>query len=188
MDKKALVVNLFGGPGVGKSTTAAGVFSLLKLHDVECEIITEFAKDLVWEERYRTFDDQHYLFGKQHHRMWRVNDKVDVMITDSPLMLSTVYRPEEYSTSFVSNVVDVVNGFDNLNIILKRTKAYNPNGRNETEDEAKEVDRTIRKNLGKYNMKWLDVPGNFEGINTIAKVVLDKVKIDNMLFSVKLTE
>ena len=50
--KGALCVNLFGGPGIGKSTTAAGVFNLLKLHGIETELITEFAKDLVWEERY----------------------------------------------------------------------------------------------------------------------------------------
>lgn len=188
MEGKALCINLFGGPGVGKSTTAAGVFSLLKLHDVECEIITEFAKDLVWEERYRTFQDQHYLFGKQQHRMWRVNDKVDAMVTDSPLMLSTVYRPDSYPPSFVSNVVDVVNGYNNFNIILGRTKEYNPNGRNETEDQAREVDENIRLRLTEHNMKWLDVPGNFEGINTIAKVILAKLNIDNMLFNVKLTE
>jgi len=188
MEGKALTINIYGGPGVGKSTTAAGVFSLLKLHDVECELITEFAKDLVWEERYRTFGDQHYIFGKQHHRMWRVNDKVDVMISDSPLMLSTVYRPDEYDEIFIHNVVSVVNNFDNLNIILNRTKIYNPNGRNETEDQAKEVDETIRKRLTEHNMKWLDVPGNFEGINTITKVVLNKLNIGDMLFSVKLTE
>jgi len=187
MEGQALTVNLFGGPGVGKSTTAAGVFSLLKLHDVECELITEFAKDLVWEERYRTFKDQHYLFGKQHHRMWRVNDKVDVMITDSPLMLSTVYRPDEYEISFIHNVVDVVNNFDNLNIILNRTKKYNPNGRNETEDQAREVDNNIRRKLSEHKMTWEDVPGNFEGINTIANIVLNKLGIDNR-FGVKLTE
>jgi len=187
MEGKALVINLYGGPGVGKSTSAAGVFSLLKLHDVECELITEFAKDLVWEERYRTFKDQHYLFGKQHHRMWRVNDKVDVMITDSPLMLSTVYRPDDYLPSFINNVVDVVNGYDNLNIILNRTKKYNPNGRNETEDQAMEVDATIRRNLKEHMMTWEDIPGNFEGINTIANIVLSKLSIDNR-FNVRLTE
>ncbi len=44
-----LVVNLLGGPGSGKSTTAADVFARLKWQDINCELVTEFAKDLVWE-------------------------------------------------------------------------------------------------------------------------------------------
>lgn len=175
MERKALIVNLFGGPSVGKSTTAAGVFSLLKLHDVECELITEYAKDLVWEERHKTFKDQQYLFAKQHHRIWRVADKVDVVITDCPLMLSPVYGERYKATNelFNANVVDVARGFTNFNIVLMRTKVYNQNGRNETEDEAREVDKAITDTLKRYQMNWTEVPGNFEGINKITQRILD---------------
>jgi hypothetical protein len=175
-NKKALIVNLFGGPSVGKSTTAAGVFSLLKLHDVECELITEYAKDLVWEERHKTFFDQQYIFAKQNHRLWRVHDKVDIVVTDCPLMLSPIYG-QRYGTtneSFSNNVVDVVGSYNNFNVLLTRTKRYNQNGRNETEDEAKEVDAAIKETLTKYNMKWREVAGNFEGINEIVRIVLKK--------------
>ena len=44
-----LVVNLFGVPGAGKSTGAAYIFSKLKLVGINAELITEFAKDKVWE-------------------------------------------------------------------------------------------------------------------------------------------
>lgn len=183
MERNALVVNLFGGPGVGKSTTAAGVFALLKLHDVECELITEYAKDLVWEERHKTFRDQQYLFAKQHHRLWRVVDKVDVVITDCPLMLSPVYGERYKATNeiFNANVVDVVKKFNNLNIVLMRTKVYNQNGRNETEDEAREVDKAITDTLKRYKMDWNEISGNFEGINKITKKILNieqKFKIE----------
>jgi len=174
--RKALIVNLFGGPSVGKSTTSAGVFSLLKLHDIECELVTEYAKDLVWEERHRTLLDQQYLFAKQHHRLWRIADKVNVIVTDCPLMLSIVYG-ERYKVtmeSFNKNVIDIVNGFNNLNILLTRTKRYNTNGRNETEDQAKEVDAAVEKVLSFNNMPWKVVPGNFEGINLVVKEILNK--------------
>ena len=44
-----LIINLFGAPGAGKSTGAAYVFSQLKAAGVNAELVTEFAKDKVWE-------------------------------------------------------------------------------------------------------------------------------------------
>ena len=88
---KTLIVNIFGGPGAGKSTTMAGVFSQLKRLDIDCEQVTEFAKDLVWEDRQETFKDELYIFAKQAHRLFRVNGKVDVIITDRPLILTNLY-------------------------------------------------------------------------------------------------
>lgn len=178
MEKEALVINLFGGPGCGKSTTAAGLFSLLKLHDIECELATEYAKDLVWEERHRTFGDQHYIFGKQHHRIWRLKDKVNVVITDSPILLSVIYRPETLGESFVRNVIDTVNSFNNFNIVLRRTKKFNPNGRNQDENESKAIDEQIKDILIENNMPWIEVPGNLYGLNNVVKLVLDNLKVE----------
>ena len=48
--EKPLVVNLFAGPGTGKSTAAAQIFQALKWQRFSCELVTEFAKEKVWEE------------------------------------------------------------------------------------------------------------------------------------------
>ena len=45
------VINLFGGPGCGKSTTAADLFARMKLRGLSVELVTEYAKDVVWDEK-----------------------------------------------------------------------------------------------------------------------------------------
>jgi adenylylsulfate kinase-like enzyme len=45
--EKLHVINLFGGPGTGKSTLAAALFTDLKMKGINAELVTEFAKDLV---------------------------------------------------------------------------------------------------------------------------------------------
>ena len=82
--KNTLVVNLFGGPGCGKSTLMAGIFHQLKIQGYDCEMVTEFAKDIVWEERTELLKEQIYVFTNQNYRLFRVNGKVDIIITDSP--------------------------------------------------------------------------------------------------------
>ena len=58
--KDTLIINLIGGPGSGKSTTAAGLFYKLKQMGIDCEMALEFAKDNVWEESLMTLNDQIY--------------------------------------------------------------------------------------------------------------------------------
>ena len=59
--KNTLIINLFGGAGIGKSTLMARIFSELKVQGYDCEMVTEFAKDLVWEKRNETFKDELYI-------------------------------------------------------------------------------------------------------------------------------
>lgn len=66
------VVNLFAGPGAGKSTLATGVFHELKLQGINCEYVSEIAKDLTWEKRHNSLNFQLYVFAKQHRDIERL--------------------------------------------------------------------------------------------------------------------
>lgn len=55
--RKPIVVSLYAGPGAGKSTLAAYTFSKLKMLGVNCELVTEFAKDKVWEKNNTALDN-----------------------------------------------------------------------------------------------------------------------------------
>jgi tRNA uridine 5-carbamoylmethylation protein Kti12 len=170
-----LIVNLFGGPSTGKSTVSTGIFCLLKMHGVECELVTEFAKDLIWEERSKTLENQQYIFGKQYHKTWRLLDKVEVIITDSPLMLSVVYASNNCVKSFTKNVVDTTNTLDNLNIVLYRQNKYKEIGRYQTEQEAKIIDDKIKQSLILYNMEFKEFHGDIDGINGLTGMIMKKL-------------
>lgn len=56
------------------------------------EYVSEYAKDLVWSGSTQKLNDRLKVFAEQNHRLYRLKDKVDVVITDSPLLLSVIYR------------------------------------------------------------------------------------------------
>lgn len=149
-----LVVNMLAGPGAGKSTIAAGLFAALKLRNVNVELVTEYAKDRVWEEAFRTLDNQIYMFGKQHHRIWRILGKVDVIVTDSPMMLSLHYG-KNLSSSFRQLVLEEHLKARSLNVYLERQKPYTPIGRVQTEDQARNIDKDIIEVLESNQLEYI---------------------------------
>lgn len=151
---KLKVVNIFGGPGTGKSTTAAFLFHELKCAGKNVELVTEYAKDMVWEGRSNVLTDQLYMAAKQNRRLGRlVNSGLDLAITDSPLILGALYAPEGYFPSFEPFLVEVFNSYDNYNIYLQRQVTYNPLGRNQTLEEAVEIDIANLRLLQKHGIK-----------------------------------
>lgn len=152
-----IVINLFAGPGSGKSTTCAGLFSKLKLAGINCEMVLEYAKELVWENNLETLDDQIYIFAEQLHRLNRLKDKVDVIITDSPLLLSIIYNKSN-SLYFNRLVKEQFNKFNNINYYIKRNNVFNPAGRIQNLKQALEKDIEIYNMLlnNKINYKSFD--------------------------------
>ena len=63
------VINLYGGPGSGKSTTAAGLFSLMKIEGQRVELVTEFARDEINSGNAHRLQNQDWIFAHQHHRI-----------------------------------------------------------------------------------------------------------------------
>lgn len=166
-----IVLNLFGGPCAGKSTVSAGVFYQLKMSGVNCELVTEVAKDLVWEERDMTLDCQPYVFAKQMKRLWRLKGKVDVVITDSPILMSVVYAGKDWPESFNIYVVDQFHGFNNLNVFLRRNKDYNPVGRGETREQAIGLDEKIMQIMLDNRISMSIIKGDHEAVDKILEMV-----------------
>ena len=169
MYKKPLVINLIGGPCSGKSTVAAGLFHELKKKGINCELASEFAKDKVYEESFRTMDDQIYIFAKQYHKIWRLRDKVDVIIVDSPLPISLYYMKEE-SEFFNKFVVEQYNKFNNLMFFIERGSTFQQEGRIQNLEECKIIDEELKKLMDTYEIKYFSVHQS-EAVNLILKTI-----------------
>ena len=144
--KLPIVVNLIGGPGSGKSTIAAGLFYFLTISGVKVELATEYAKDKVYDKSFKTLDDQFYVFGKQFHKIWRLVEDNDVIITDSPIILSAFYNKME-SNLFGDLVIEQYKRFNPMTYFIDRETEYQTYGRCHTEEEAKSIDEGLKKIL-----------------------------------------
>lgn len=178
---KTLVINLFGTPSAGKSTGAAYIFAKLKMAGINAELITEFAKDKVWEENREVFkpDNQLYIFAKQFFRMNRCSDKVDVIVTDSPLPLSAFYNKSEVlGDNFNNVVINCFNSFNNISYLVIRNKPYNPKGRLQTEEESDAMKQPLIDLLDNYNINYKVGFGNTEFYDQIVEEIIRRINYD----------
>lgn len=174
------IVNLYGGPGTGKSTTAAALFAELKYRGVNCEYVQEYAKDKAWEFGTqhngipKVFQAQEYIFGKQHFRIRRCAQDVDVIITDCPLLLGLIYMPENFEIPSLKLAIrEAYDIYDNLNVFLSRTKEYNPKGRFQTEDKAKELDVQIEDMINDQKLIYSKLLCSRNNVEEIIELMTD---------------
>lgn len=175
--KKTIIVNLFAGPGAGKTTTMAGLFSKLKLKNINCEMVTEFAKELTWEERKIALSNSIYIFGEQQYRLFKLNNKVDIIVTDCPLLIS-YYFNKKYNFNDNINLDNLIlsefQKYYNINVFVNRVKPFNPKGRNQNEEESIQISKEIKLMLEDLNIPFITVDGNAKGIEDLYDIVLSK--------------
>jgi len=166
--RQTLVINLYGGPGTGKSTTAAALFALLKQDGINCELATEYAKDVVWEGRDYLLSDQIYIFAKQNRKLARLYGKVDIIVTDSPLLFSFYYSGNEHLLALVQQEMGRAR---QMHVMLRRTKPYEGAGRYQTEEDAMRIDAELREMLDNLNVQYQNVDAD----STAAEAILSLI-------------
>lgn len=175
-----LIVNLYGAPGSGKSTTASGVFHKLKINNVNAEYVTEVAKDFTWEKRHLTLQYQPYVFSKQFRDIYRLLDQVQVIVTDSPIFLGAFYLWKYPNTkvpykSFVNYAYEQSKYIGGIDYFINRVKPYNPKGRNQTEDESNTLNDELKYFLQLYKINYKDLNGDETAVDIIYNEVMNKL-------------
>lgn len=144
---------------------------------INCEYVSEFVKDKVYENNERVFNVQEYIFGQQSYRMACVQSKVDVIITDSPLIISAVYNCSDVlGYNFDMTVLSVYNKYDNLNYLLKREHPYEQSGRVHNETAAKEIRGVLIKKLSDFNIDYKLIESRQTEYDNIINEVVIKLK------------
>lgn len=169
-----LVVNFAGAPGAGKSTMCAGLYYELKSSGVDCEMAREYAKDVVWEGRHQLFDQQIYIFAKQLKMLYDLRGKTDVILTDSPLILSLVYRGQDgtLDEAFDAVVTSQYRSFNNFFVYVNRVKPYVTSGRMGTAEDSDALDRDLKQALAKHGIVVdMVVAGEPEGLHSVVRRV-----------------
>ena len=154
-----LNINIFGGPGAGKSTAALHLASDMKKLGMNAEFIPEYAKDLVFAREDIKLSDQLHILGEQHHRIFRLKDKVQYLIHDSPFVMGLVYLQEDAhlpAKIFEQLSVTLFKSYSNLNIFLERNPSFEFQqiGRQQNHQDSLRKDVEIKTLLARHNIPF----------------------------------
>jgi AAA domain len=157
---KTTIINLYGGPGCGKSTSAAYLYYLLKVQKENVELVREYVKDWAWDNRKFGAYDEIYFLGKQVRHESMLFGKVDYIVTDAPVYMTAYYASIYCSLTLSKGVLGEAQAFyqqvaedghQHLHIMLNRIRPYAQEGRYQNESQAHSVDDGVGdmlRNLG----------------------------------------
>ena len=174
-------LNIWGGPGVGKSTIAADVFSRLKKKSYSVELVNEYIKAWAYEKRQLASFDQVYIFAKQQRLEDRVlRAGVKLLVTDSPLLMQCVYA-KKYDFVGWQELLSIGKKFNaiypSVNFLLNRKHGtYQTEGRWQNEQEAIELDKEIELFMVENEIPFEQIDNDAE---QIANRVQELVKVNN---------
>ena len=177
MKRNTVVVNLVAGPGAGKTTCAWEIAAELKKVGLVVEYVPEVAKEYVWEERTDlldgTLEHQKALYEKQNHRVQRLIGKVDVVVTDSPIILNLIYLKEK-NQDFEREILSQFKSQKNFTLFVQRGLNFEKEGRIHSQEQSSQIDRDILHLLDENNIYYGKY--NYEQMKLCVKNIQTTVK------------
>lgn len=148
-------INLYGGPGTGKSTLAARVFAKLRQQGVSCALVTEWIKMWAYEGRIIRGFDQIFSFANQMHSEEESLRYAGMIITDSPLFLQCMYA-DKHAKIVSEDLWNIARSYEStypsINFYVERSGAYEQQGRWENAEQALQMDAHIKDQLANWDI------------------------------------
>lgn len=165
--KQTTVINIFAGPSAGKTGCAWIIGGELKKRSQSVEYVSEYAKELVWDENYELLKNQKHVHAEQTKRIKRLLGKVSYIVTDSPVLLGIIYGREN-GVDIERDAVDFHNSTQSLNLFLERNEqTFENEGRVHDLKQSKQIDRQIKRLLSEFGVEYQVV--NHENVINIIK-------------------
>ncbi len=159
-------INLFGGPGVGKSTFAAKLFAHLKKMGENIDLVQEVVKQWAYEGKQIHSWDCIGLFGRQFEAEQRLlRNGVQSIITDSPLLLQCFYAQTVHGCPVHWEMVNICKKFEeshpSINFLIQRPIInFEIHGRYQTEEAALQIDKMVEDQLAVHGIKYRGIYPN----------------------------
>lgn len=153
-----LVVNLYAGPGSGKTTLAHAVTAHLKMMGgpLVVEYVGEYAKRLVFEDRRAAMSNQILILGRQFQELGNLYGKADIVVTDGPMLHGLIYGDYlKFPDVFFDLAVWCDRQFQTMNVFVERINStpFEQVGRLEDYDKSREIDGRIMDMLHQTGTK-----------------------------------
>ena len=174
------LINLFGGPGIGKSGIASGITYKLKKKHISVNNPYEFPKRLAWDNNIPAIQDQLYVFANQHRGIAESYGKVDYIVVDSPILFSTIYHTyytegypaKLYGQELHDLVISLHKKYVNINILLERGETiHNDDERFQNYEQSIEIDKLCEKILLENNLPYHKVKVGKNSVKEIMKIL-----------------
>lgn len=175
-----LKINLYGAPSSGKTTLASQIFAEMKSKNYHTAYVLEYSKDLVYQGvDMRTLSEVERLFilVEQLRRENILKDKVDFLVTDSPMILTAYYHQDPFKREDWSYAKDIVMrnlSKNEIHIWLEPTNNFEQKGRSHDENQSKEISKELLKYLKELKMPLHKIIGNpEERLKKVMKIILN---------------
>lgn len=158
-------INIYGGPAIGKSTMACDLFARFKRDGKNIELVSEYIKFWTFINRQPQGFDQFYTLAKQvHQEDTMLRSGVDMIISDSPVLLS-VYYAKRNQTPGLKHLVNFAKYYERaypaVHIMLRRCdNRYSSVGRFHGLQEAVEIDRGLKIWLTEHTRRYHLLPAD----------------------------
>ena len=172
------IINLFGGPGAGKTTLAYYLAYRFKQAGFRAELVGEAAREIIYDRNppdpdtggvaRQLIDNQFLISGLQSERIQRLFRRgVEVAIADSPLRMGLMYVNDPgMRTALKLAIRRFEEGYPHqLNVRVQRTPGkYDKESRAQTEHEATVLDDKIWEMMPKNPNDYATIWGHEEAL------------------------
>ena len=165
------VINIIGGPGCEKSLFTAAIILQLHLRNKSVELIPDYAKSLVWQKDYEALRNQYKIAQQQFQMLELLDGQVQYLVTECSLP-QVLYYNEFYPDNICDvaktrkQILEWYKQHNNVNILVERgDRKYVHTGRFQDEEQAKEVDRSMRALLRREGIAFTPLKPELEAIH-----------------------